>query len=608
MTTRFSAPSVVAALALLVLGILNVASDLNLVTHPQLQLYGGGAWIMIDVRGGFDSKVYAVRKQVANGWRPGDRFSAAWLPLQKRLRLYAYERTPAGDRLELTVARGGRIMRLNLTAVPLNALSGFSAPFVAQWIVFDVLGLVALCIGMLLVVVRPGYATWGFYLFVFAAAFPNWGANWLPLPGMVNFALNEVGLVVVAAGYLGFVVFCARFPGGRPSKAANAIVAVAGVAAAFEACWYVVRNAAGVLYPIASLPSVVLSDDNASVTHVLADVGLGGFYAVGILAMGLHYRTLDARDRLKVRAVFATLAIYAVYVVVSDALQHFEPPRMLPTTLDEIIAWSNSLYLLIPITVLYAVLHYRVFGIQFVFSRALVYGVLTAALVICLTAVDLVVSKQLSQGRLAFVVEILVALGFAFSLDHLKEIVEAILRNFLFRGREQALEAVRRVSQTMRHAHRPETVDSIVTQEPLRILNLTSATIFHSDGSAMRRTSAVGWPPASAERIDDDAIIAVEARAHGQPIRIDDARAQELSLPGGLARPAVAIPMLERHDLIGLVFYGGHDSGGDIDPDELKALRGLVESAAHTFEHLEAIALRDELASLRAKLNESPTS
>lgn len=66
--------------------------------------------------------------------------------------------------------------------------------------------------------------------------------------------------------------------------------------------------------------------------------------------------------------------------------------------------------------------------------------------------------------------------------------------------------------------------------------------------------------------------------------------------------------MLERHDLIGLVFYGGHDSGGDIDPDELKALRGLVESAAHTFEHLEAIALRAELASLRAKLNESPTS
>lgn len=47
----------------------------------------------------------------------------------------------------------------------------------------------------------------------------------------------------------------------------------------------------------------------------------------------------------------------------------------------------------------------------------------------------------------------------------------------------------------------------------------------------MRRTSAVGWPAASAERIDDDAIIAVEARAHGQPIRIDDARAQELSLP-----------------------------------------------------------------------------
>jgi hypothetical protein len=72
-----------------------------------------------------------------------------------------------------------------------------------------------------------------------------------------------------------------------------------------------------------------------------------------------------------------------------------------------------------------------------------------------------------------------------------------------------------------------------------------------------------------------------------------------LALPDGQATPAVALPLMRRHELLGIVFYGGHESGGDVEPEEIAALRSVADAAAATYDHLETLALRAELAALR---------
>ena len=61
----------------------------------------------------------------------------------------------------------------------------------------------------------------------------------------------------------------------------------------------------------------------------------------------------------------------------------------------------------------------------------------------------------------------------------------------------------------------------------------------------------------------------------------------------GYARPPIVFGN-------GFVVYGAHANGADIDPDELRALAGLVKNAAVAYDHLEAQALRARIAVLEA--------
>jgi len=75
------------------------------------------------------------------------------------------------------------------------------------------------------------------------------------------------------------------------------------------------------------------------------------------------------------------------------------------------------------------------------------------------------------------------------------------------------------------------------------VLHLTSAAVFRLDGALLRRVAASGW--------DDDMAATIPA--------------------DGQSTPAVALPLMRRHELLGIEFYGGHESGGDVEPEEVAA-------------------------------------
>lgn len=591
---------VVALLALIsVIGAIRV-----IVAGDALRVYGGGAYIAIDVRDGYDSRVTEVAKPGPHSWKVNDRFLAASLPFEKRLQLYGYEQISPSDRLDVTVLRDGQREALQLPPTVVNRWSEWQAADNARDLTLAIIGFAALAVAAWLVIVQPGAMTWSFYLFTFGIFFWPGLYGW-PLPGLVVFASNTLAYAIDVLCLWGFVQFCARFPDGRVFRVVQPLLWISGIIAALLSLYAVIRNSAGVLYPIADLPGFVIND-SASLSTLFWSGSYIAVYALGALALALRYRAIDAADRAKIRTVVLALGVWAAAAIAGEAIHYVQPPHRSPTVIDELFAWSSVCYVFVTASVVYAALHHRVFNIRFVVNRALVYGLLTALLVGALKIFDLISSRELSQSRLAFFFELLVTMAFAVSLDRLRAVTDLFLRNVLFRGRERSLQTLGRIRAAISGVRKADTIDTLLTVECCTALSLTSAAIFRLDGDMLRRHAATAWPAESADMIDPETILAIELRTQGLPVRIDEGTVAALNLPIGAACPAVAIPTLSGGELSMLALYGGHTTGEDIDPDELRALTEVVEAAAHAYEHLQAVALKDEVIHLRAALRALP--
>ena len=262
----------------------------------------------------------------------------------------------------------------------------------------------------------------------------------------------------------------------------------------------------------------------------------------------------------------------------------------------------------IPIAVAYAVLRHRVIDVRFVMNRALVYGLLTSSIVVAFSLIEWIVGKKLESQRLAQIFELIgaLAIGFWFSLVHRR--VERFAEGIFFRSQRRAAQRLARATAAVHHAGAAEAVDHFVTDEPAEAYNLTSAAMFRrADDADLVRVTNRSWPPETLARLlAIDPLIAHLVHQRG-PLDLDEIAWHEPALPSGPARPILAVPIIIRDRLFGVAFYGEHASHEAFDPDELSRLRDLAVAAAAAYDHLEAEALRREVAELRAQLERNST-
>lgn len=112
----------------------------------------------------------------------------------------------------------------------------------------------------------------------------------------------------------------------------------------------------------------------------------------------------------------------------------------------------------------------------------------------------------------------------------------------------------------------------------------------------------LGWGDQTSQSLHPDDALVLQLQGAAVPLRLRDVGSSGIIFPIGGARPAVAVPMLVRNQLVGVVFYGPHTSGAELDADELHSIEMLVQSAASANDHLEAEALRAKVAELSAAL------
>jgi hypothetical protein len=254
------------------------------------------------------------------------------------------------------------------------------------------------------------------------------------------------------------------------------------------------------------------------------------------------------------------------------------------------------------LTVAYAVIRHRVFDVRFFIGRAVVYAVLTTAVVATLALVDYAAGKVLSGTGLAAIGEAGLAIIVGLSLNGVHKRLERVVDTTLFRSRIAADRRLRRVSRGLNHANALESIARIVVHEPYEAFHLSSAAIFRRDENGTYvRGDSVGWDAATAETIERDDPLVLQLLASKEPVSVADISLPPGSLPAAALRPSVAMPMLVRANLEAIVFYGAHDSQEDLDPDEIETLEHLLSAASGAYDHVRAETAQKKVAELEAR-------
>jgi len=503
------------------------------------------------------------------GIQPGDVIDERATPIERR-HIAPATRDPApGDRETFTLVHAGSRRSVTLAA----RAASFTPMSTVEWLIGKLATLLFVAVGAYLVLQQPSPITWGFYLYCIGAN-PGYDATYFSfLAPRAFLSVQLASVVVIAAGYAGFLMFALRFPENVLetawqtwcSRALPALfVAFAGVCVYTNVAtgWW--DAPAGVFDKLCTSISVAV-------------------YLLGIASFVATYAKSQPQDRQRIRWVILAVAIALGGVTAAIAAP--ELPFALPDWFAVMLGLAGFL---VPAIVAYAVVRHRVIDVTFVLNRALVLGSLTAIIVAVFAFIDWFVGHVLSAARVALFVEIAAAIALSFSLNALHRRVEMFIESIFFRERRRAETRLAAVLEELPNAQSREAVEEALTREPAEAYGLTWATLYRrADGGTYARACVAG----------DASVAPVELRSDDPIVGRLSTKRATVSRDEWLAVPIIVAGLLES-----VMLYGEHTSGEALDPDEERQLRALARAAAHAFDRIELLALRRRAAELEARL------
>jgi hypothetical protein len=495
-----------------------------------------------------------------------------------------FDRSVAGRPQPYAVVHEGRRQVVTMTPVALRPAGADYAVIVAQL----VRGFAIVVIGALLVLFRPSVMTVAFYILcLMFAEIAHPGGNlelvdalppfWKPLFLTVTCFVSGAGPAVAA-------IFCIRFPTGTPLPSWRAVEKVMIALAAITIVDYFGAIVAGSTFT-----------QLGSRLYGLFSIASWLSYAVATAAFMVRYAQASGEDRHRLRWVAIGLASF----LVSYAL--FWISQNVASAPNELATWAQFLNVL-PLTVLYAVVRHRVIDVRLAGGRALAYTALSAVPVLAVKVIDVIVSRQLQQTKLALVAEIVVALGFGFWLSASKRKIDDLIEWAFFHPRQVAEARLRRVARRVEHATERGVVDDMLVREPFEALQLDSIALYRRVDGPYVRVAQYGWPVDVLAQIDANDTLALELVASREPVSVDAiAWPAARTLTG--VRPSLAFPVIVRHEVAAMLIAGAKRDGERIDGLELDAIVGLVQAAGMAYDHLDALEQERVADELRRALD-----
>ena len=430
--------------------------------------------------------------------------------------------------------------------------------------------------GALLLLRRPSPTTWGFFLFTVAAGGipPDAVAPTRILPESLFFpfvlVLRILNTILPRAGLVLFAFSLSRQPlrGWR-----IAAVIFGGALGLIE---LIPRFVTGSLYAF-SPPLTYTCQIGAAL--------------VGVAALLDSYQRVTPRLKQRLHWIAVGLALWVTVSITDTLLWPAYESYQFHTAID-------VTQLLFPLIVAYALLRERVVDINFVISRTVAYGAMTAIVVGVFALIDLFLSKGIAKSRFSLPVDIVVALVLGFFFHGMRNRVDFAIDRILFRKRHVAEMRLARAAKAIVHVEDPAAIGEYLVELPAEVLDLTGAALYLRSGSEYRLRQYIRWEHAPTERISCSDRLAAFLSSELAPVRLKDVPLRDTGADKHDS-PVVAMPLVFRRELAGFVLYGAHENGADLDADEEQSLLPLVANAAVTYDHLEAQALRDENDRLR---------
>ena len=514
------------------------------------------------------------------GVRVGDRVA---IGDSSPLARYALARGGAprpGVGLTATISRGASSRAVNLVAAP------ESPPDRAFVALRFALAFFTIGVATALLLTRPDLAAWGFFLYCLSAiSLP--GATLTMALGWKIRTLSQIPFELqYGASQIGGVIFAFAF--ARDSLLGwrrNSIVALSVIVAA---------TAALDLY-------------GAFTGSLGRSLGLLDTLSTGLVVLAMlvgfldSYRHDSGTSRQRLRWMIAALVVS----IPANYIATWGFPGWL--TYGQYVGLI-AVQAVVPLTAAYALFRKRVVDLNFVISRTLVYGTLTALLVIVFSTLDAVLAKAFAESRVSLTIDIAVALLLGFTLNSAHRQIDGVIDRVLFRERHRAEMQLKRSAAGVVHATDEAAITDAVVRLPVHALKLGGSAAYAWSDGAFARTAADGQLAGLPAVLDANDPLPLALRAELQPVRTDSVPLTAVRSAHVSTEPVVAIPISMRGELNGFTVYAAHTSGADIDPDEESALVSLARSAAVAYDHLEVAVLRARVATLESKLASGPAS
>jgi hypothetical protein len=477
------------------------------------------------------------------GIRLGDRLIGSIGTPLARYALVRGVAASAGRSLELQVADRGKSRRITLVAEP------EPLPIRAFVALRFLLAFLTIGVATALLLTRPAPAAWGFFLYCLTVITLPGAVLGFYVPWWVREATGVLPFLVQSAGYAGAVLFALTFAGQSLRSWLGAVFGVVTFAAALDA-------AAQIQYLFnPAWEARANTIDDICVAFVLAGMFVGFVHSYA-------HDTGAARQRLRWIIAALLISVPARYTA----------------------SWLFPSYL--------------TYG-QYV---ALVYAVLTAALVAVFSLLDATFSRAFEQSRLGFGVDITAALVLGFLLNAAHHRVDNVIERVLFRERHRAEIQLEHGASGLLHATKNEAITETLLQLPVHALSLTGSALYLRSDLGFLRSGATGALEYLPTSVDLNDALALCLYARGKPVRPDDVPLSKIHAIPAHDSAVLAVPLSAHGTLTGFAVYGAHRNGADIDADEQSALAPLGVNAAIAFAYVEAQRLRARISELEGGL------
>jgi hypothetical protein len=230
-----------------------------------------------------------------------------------------------------------------------------------------------------------------------------------------------------------------------------------------------------------------------------------------------------------------------------------------------------------PGTLAYAVLRHKLFDLGFAVNRTLVYGTVSALLLVSVGLLEYaaksLVPKIWLQGSAFISAGIAVGLFLVFHRIH--HSVEHAIERLFFRKWQVNEAALKRFVAAAAHVEKPEALAGQFESELTRFSGGAGATLYTRTGhgayaSATGETIDADDPALAAMRAEQSAVVPAEIQSSLQA--------------------ALALPMMHQAALAGFVLLGPKPTGEDYRPDEIEVLGWATQQVGLD---LQAIRVRE---------------